>query len=108
MILLYPFDFLARSEAFFETILPALFFFRSDFLRPPEVFSLVPLKTEDLPRLPLAMTDFFMAILRAIIFLAMAIFIFMLAIFMAAIFIILAIFKGGVCYKSLGPLNYCS
>merc|ERR1719148_650234 len=55
MILLYPFDFLARSEAFFETILPALFFFRSDFLRPPEVFSLVPLKTEDLPRLPLAM-----------------------------------------------------
>merc|ERR1719491_2067826 len=91
MILLYPFDFLARSEAFFETILPALFFFRSDFLRPPEVFSLVPLKTEDLPRLPLAMTDFFMA---------MAIFIFMLAIFMAAIFIILAIFKGGVCYKS--------
>merc|ERR1719491_2232474 len=92
MILLYPFDFLARSEAFFETILPALFFFRSDFLRPPEVFSLVPLKTEDLPRLPLAMTDFFMAI-----------FIFMLAIFMAAIFIILAIFKGGVCYKSLGP-----
>merc|ERR1712194_629885 len=78
MILLYPFDFLARSEAFF--------FFRSDFLRPPEVFSLVPLKTEDLPRLPLAMTDFFMAIL--------------LAIFMAAIFIILAIFKGGVCYKS--------
>merc|ERR1719162_1151497 len=97
MILLYPFDFLARSEAFFETILPALFFFRSDFLRPPEVFSLVPLKTEDLPRLPLAMTDFFMAILRAII-------IFMLAIFMAAIFIILAIFKGGVCYKSLGPL----
>merc|ERR1719162_593148 len=94
MILLYPFDFLARSEAFFETILPALFFFRSDFLRPPEVFSLVPLKTEDLPRLPLAMTDFFMAIMRAI--------------FMAAIFIILAIFKGGVCYKSLGPLNYCS
>merc|ERR1719148_220037 len=83
MILLYPFDFLARSEAFFETILPALFFFRSDFLRPPEVFSLVPLKTEDLPRL------------------ALAIFIFMLAIFMAAIFIILAIFKGGVCYKSL-------
>merc|ERR1712194_754314 len=96
MILLYPFDFLARSEAFFETILPALFFFRSDFLRPPEVFSLVPLKTEDLPRLPLAMTDFFIAILRAIIFLAMAIFIF------------LAIFKGGVCYKRLGPLNYCS
>merc|ERR1719394_1826716 len=69
MILEYPLDFLARLEALIETILPALFFFRSDFLRPPEVFTLVPLKTEALPRLPLAMTDFFMAIFFMPIFL---------------------------------------
>merc|ERR1719188_692141 len=83
-ILLAPFLFLAAAEALADTTLPALFFLRSDFLSPPEVFSLVSRKTEDFARLPLAMTDFFIAILR----------IFMEAIFFMAIFFmdILAIF----------------
>ena len=37
--------FLAADEAFFETILPYLFFVRSDFVRPPLVFFLVPRQT---------------------------------------------------------------
>lgn len=56
-ILLAPLRFLAASEAFLETTLPDLFFFKSDFLSPPTVFSLLPLKTELFARLPFAITD---------------------------------------------------
>merc|ERR1712008_279641 len=38
----------ARAEAFLETTLPALFFLRSDFFRPPVVFTFLPENTEAL------------------------------------------------------------
>merc|ERR1740121_36868 len=86
LITFAAFAFLARADAFLETILPRLFLTRSDFLRPPEVRSLVPLKTLDFPRLPFAIFETFMALLfmlfLAIFILFLAIFILFLAIFM--------------------------
>merc|ERR1719420_32104 len=98
-ITLAPLLFLEAAERFTETILPRLFFFRSDFFRPPEVLALVPLKTEDLARLPLATVDFFMTIFFIIFMEAifLAIFIFM-DFFMDIFFIILAmVAEGGFC-----------
>merc|ERR1719199_178575 len=60
-MILAPLRFFAAADAFLETTLPALFFMRSDFCRPPEVFALAPRNTVLFARLPLAMTDFFMA-----------------------------------------------
>merc|ERR1719408_885279 len=53
--------FLAAADAALDTILPALFFVSLSLVRPPEVLLLVPLKTEDFARLPLAIWLFFMA-----------------------------------------------
>merc|ERR1740139_248525 len=53
--------FLARSEAALETILPALFFRKFSFFKPPLVFTSEPRKTMAFAILPLATTDFFIA-----------------------------------------------
>merc|ERR1719272_2251839 len=53
--------FLARSEAALETILPALFFRKFSFFKPPPVFTFEPRKTMAFAILPLATTDFFIA-----------------------------------------------
>jgi len=50
------------SLAFFDTTLPVLERVKSDFFNPPEVFSLVPRKTEDFARLPLAIFETFFAL----------------------------------------------
>merc|ERR1719476_633868 len=80
--------FLPAADALTDTILPVLFFFKLDFVRPDWVLTFVPLKTDTLARLPLAMTDFFMAIF----FMPIAIFIFFMDIFMAMAFIDIFIF----------------
>merc|ERR1712190_256332 len=72
--------FLEAADAFLLTILPDLLFIISDFARPLCVFSLVPRKTEDLARLPLAI------LLTFIAFFFMAFF-FMAAFFMPLFFI---------------------
>merc|ERR1719401_2016038 len=46
----------ARAEAALDTILPRLFLMRLSLVRPVYVFTLVPLKTEALALLPLAIT----------------------------------------------------
>merc|ERR1719190_165180 len=53
--------FLALADMAFDTTLPALFFTSLSFVSPPWVFALRPEKTEDLARLPLAMTLTFLA-----------------------------------------------
>merc|ERR1719453_813157 len=53
-------------EAFLETTLPVLFFFKSLAFRPPTVFTLRPLSTWDLAILPLAILETFMAFMRRI------------------------------------------
>merc|ERR1719262_134284 len=70
--------FLAAALDFLLTILPLLFITRSDFLRPPTVFSLPPLKTLLFARLPLAIlltVFFFMAFIAFIAFMAFIAFI---------------------------------
>merc|ERR550537_1779386 len=68
--------FLARRDAFLLTILPYLFLIKSDLVKPPTVFSLVPRKTTDLAMRPLAilLTAFFfiafMAFMAAMAFIA--------------------------------------
>merc|ERR1719415_25859 len=53
-----------RACDFLVTTFPALLRIKSDFFRPLAVFSLVPRKTEDLARLPLAILETFMALRR--------------------------------------------
>merc|ERR1712061_96414 len=53
--------FLALSEAFLLTTLPLLLFVNVAFVRPPEVFTLLPLKTRALASLPFPITLFFIA-----------------------------------------------
>merc|ERR1712039_956790 len=53
--------FLALADMAFDTTLPSLFFTSFSFVSPPWVFTLRPEKTEDLARLPLAMTLTFLA-----------------------------------------------
>merc|ERR1711935_488389 len=53
--------FLEAADAFLLTILPLLLFIMFALVRPLVVFSLVPRKTEDLARLPLAILLTFMA-----------------------------------------------
>merc|ERR1719213_1046327 len=68
--------FLDAADIALETTLPALFLVSLSLVRPPEVLALVPLKTEDLARLPLAMLLFFMAFFMAfIVFIAFMAFI---------------------------------
>merc|ERR1719291_1615796 len=86
---LVAYRFFEAAEAFFETILPALFFFSASFVRPDMVFSFLPDKTEARARFPLAtLLTFFAFITRFIAFIAPAFFMpaFMAAFFMAAFF----------------------
>ncbi|CAE8685255.1 unnamed protein product [Polarella glacialis] len=78
--------FLATALAALETTLPALFFVSFSLVRPPPVFTLVPRKTEDLARLPLAIVDFFMAFFFMTFFITFLI-AFFIAFFIAVAFI---------------------
>merc|ERR1740129_2037882 len=80
-IFLNPFRFLAALDALTDTTLLALLRFKSDFFKPPTVLALVPRKTEDLARLPLAITDTFIAFMRR--FMPLAIFFMPIFIFIA-------------------------
>merc|ERR1719411_2472351 len=53
-----------RACDFLVTTLPFLLRIKSDFFKPPAVFSLVPRKTEDFARLPRAILETFMALRR--------------------------------------------
>merc|ERR1719468_1210045 len=53
---LCPYSFLPRAEAALLTILPDLLLTKVFFVRPPRVFSFLPLKTAALARLPCAIT----------------------------------------------------
>merc|ERR1719221_863883 len=72
--------FLELSDAFLLTILPALFFFKFSFLRPPTVLAFEPRKTMALAILPLAIKDFFIAFF----FIAFMAFLAFMAFFIAA------------------------
>merc|ERR1719188_280424 len=86
------------ADLFLETTLPALFFFKSALVRPPEVLALDPLKTELMARFPLAVMDFFMAIFFMDIFF-MDILAPIFIAFMEAIFIIFAMVERGGGFK---------
>merc|ERR1719305_1776951 len=73
MAVVQPLFFLARREAFLLTILPCLFLIKSDLVKPPIVFSLVPRKTRTLRILPFAIlltAFFFIAFMAAMAFIA--------------------------------------
>merc|ERR1711920_248537 len=79
--------FLEAADAFLLTILPDLLFIISDFARPLCVFSLVPWKTEDLARLPLAILLTFIAFFfMAFFFMAFIAFMAFIPFFIAASF----------------------
>merc|ERR1719343_936511 len=68
--LLPLYAFFRDADAALETTLPRLFFMSWAAVKPPEVFSLVPLSTTDLRYLPLAILLFFMAFIPFIAFMA--------------------------------------
>merc|ERR1719492_523885 len=84
---LLAYAFLARTEAALETILPDLFLVSLALVMPPEVFTLLPRKTEALALLPLAMMLTLFAFMTFMPFMA-----FMLVVFLA--FIAAAFFMG--------------
>merc|ERR1719188_1237032 len=79
--------FLARADAALLTIFPLLLLIRVAFVKPPTVFTFLPLKTAALASLPLAMTltffTFFMAFMAFMAFMGAAFMAFMGAAFMA-------------------------
>merc|ERR1712113_948897 len=77
--------FLDSADLFLLTILPVLLLIRDDFVIPLNVFSLVPLKTAALARLPLAILLTFMAFFFIAFF--MAFFMAFMPFFIAAFFI---------------------
>merc|ERR1719181_1315954 len=66
--LMFAKDFLPAAWPFLVTILPFLFFIRSPFFRPVDVFSLRPAKTTALMKAPLAIFETFMAFITFIDF----------------------------------------
>ena len=96
--------FLPLALAFLDTILPDLLFMSLSFVKPPEVFTLVPRKTEPFARLPLAIFEtrfalrvfFFVAflvVLRAVFF-AIFGFAVLRAVFFAGFFAVLGAMSG--------------
>merc|ERR1719505_408851 len=67
--------FFARCEAALLTTLPLLFLIKSDFFKPPPVFSLLPRNTLAFAPLPLAIFDTLMAFFLFIAFMAFMAFI---------------------------------
>merc|ERR1712127_544114 len=80
--------FLEAADAFLLTILPLLLFIMFALVRPLVVFSLLPRKTEDLARLPLAILLTFMAFIAFIAFMPFFIAAFFMPLFFIADFMV--------------------